>query len=250
MSLNIQANEIGKGVSWITDAFPYFSANPMGWIGSIIVLFIITAVVGIIPLGSLVLNIFFPVITGGYMLGCMSHKEGGTFEFQHMFAGFKEPYFKRLALVGVFYFAASLVVIILMLILAFILIGGFEFFQQLEQGQVEDFSQHTMKFVLITLIGVSLCLPLIMSIWFAPVIIVNRDESATSAMVMSFKACLKNILPLTLYGIVVVILSILAAIPLMLGFLVLLPVLSASVYVAYLDCFKLDIADEPTQLIT
>ena len=250
MSLHIQSNNMGKGVAWISEAWPYFKSNPLGWIGSIIVLFIISAVIGLIPLGSLVLNIFFPVITGGYMLGCMAYKEGGSFEFQHMFAGFKGPYFNRLVLLGAIYFAATLVVIILMIILAFIMIGGFEFFQQLEEAQAEDISAYTMDILLITLIGASLFLPLIMSIWFAPVIIVNRDESATSAMVMSFNACLKNILPLTLYGIVAFILSILAAIPLMLGFLVLLPVLSASVYVAYQDCFKLDIADEPTQLIT
>ena len=62
-------------------------------------------------------------------------------------------------------------------------------------------------------------------------------------MLLSFKACLYNVPAFTLYGVVFFVLGILATIPLGLGFLVLMPVLAASVYVAYLDCF--DMADMP-----
>ena len=248
MSLFIQSASFGRGYAWIAEALPYFTRNPLGWIASMIILFLITMVVSLIPLGSFVLNIFYPVVVGGFMLGCIAHKEGGSFEFQHIFAGFKEPYFKRLAILGAIYTGATIMAVILLAILAFVMLGGFEFFQQLEQAQVEDISAYVPDFMLLTLIAMALFTPCIMAIWFAPAIVISSEETAVSALLMSFNACVKNTLPFTLFGIVAFILIILASIPLMLGHLVLLPVLSASVYVAFLDCFKMDTSNDPTQL--
>jgi len=249
MSLCIQTTSFGRGYAWIAEAWPYFRRNPLGWIAAMVVFFLISMVVGIIPLGGIVLNIFDPVIVGGFMLGCIAHKEGGSFEFQHMFAGFKEPYFKRLAMLGVFYTIITFTVIILVGVLAFVMLGGFEFFQEIEQASIEDVSAYATDLMLLSLIAITLFTPCIMAIWFAPTIIISSEETPVSAMLLSFNACLKNILPFALYGIVVFILAILASIPFMLGYLVLLPVLSASVYVSYLDCFKSDISDDPTQLL-
>jgi uncharacterized membrane protein len=61
--------------------------------------------------------------------------------------------------------------------------------------------------------------------------------SALAAMRMSFVGCLKNVLPFLLYGIVMLILSFLAAIPVGLGFLILFPVMMASMYTSYRDIF-------------
>ena len=244
MSLMIQTVNIGRGVSWITEAWPYFTRNPLGWIAAIIVLFILSIVISFIPFfGSLLVNLCYPVFVGGYMLGCMAHQQGKSFEFQHIFSAFKEPYVIRLILLGGLYLLATFVVVILMLVLSFIMLGGFEIFHQFEHGQVDDIGSYATDFILLLLIFVTLVTPVIMGMWFAPAIIVTSEESVTSAILMSFNACLKNILPFTLYALLVLVLAIVAAIPLMLGYLVLLPVLSASVYVAFLDCFKSDTVD-------
>lgn len=249
MSLYIQTTSFGRGYAWIAEAWPYFRRNPLGWIAAMVVFILISMALSIIPLGGIVLNIFYPVVAGGFMLGCVVHKEGGSFEFQHMFAGFKEPYFKRLAMLGVFYTILTFAAVILVGVLAFVMLGGLEFFQEIKQAQVEDFSAYATDFMLISLIAATLFTPCVMAIWFAPTIIISSEETALSAMLLSFNACLKNVLPFILYGIVVFILAIIASIPLMLGYLVLLPILSASVYVSYLDCFKSDISDDPTQLL-
>ncbi len=248
MSLYIQPASFSRGGAWITEALPYFTRNPLGWIAAMVVFFLISLVLGIIPLGGLVLNMFYPVIVGGLMLGCVAHEEGRSFEFQHLFAGFKEPYFKRLTMAGVFYTIASIVVIVLLCILAFVMLGV-EVFQKIGEGQIDDIAQFAPDLLLLALIAVTLITPLIMAIWFAPVVIISSEETALSAMKMSFNACLKNMGPFTLYGLVIFILAIIAFIPLMLGYLVLLPILTASVYVAFLDCFKSDISNDPTQLL-
>jgi uncharacterized membrane protein len=56
-------------------------------------------------------------------------------------------------------------------------------------------------------------------------------------MKASFVGCLKNIVPFLLYGVVMIVLCIVAAIPAGLGFLVLGPVAVASMYTGYRDIF-------------
>ena len=64
-------------------------------------------------------------------------------------------------------------------------------------------------------------------------------------MRQSFAACLRNILPFLLYGVIALVLSIIAAIPFGLGYLVLIPVLTCSLYAGYKDVFA-DAAPEPS----
>jgi uncharacterized membrane protein len=56
-------------------------------------------------------------------------------------------------------------------------------------------------------------------------------------MKTSFYACLKNIVPFLIYGVIAVVLCLIAAIPFGLGFLVVGPVLFASIYTGYRDIF-------------
>jgi uncharacterized membrane protein len=56
-------------------------------------------------------------------------------------------------------------------------------------------------------------------------------------MKASFRACLRNIPPFLVYGVVGVLLAIAASIPLGLGWFVLAPMAAASVYASYVDVF-------------
>jgi uncharacterized membrane protein len=56
-------------------------------------------------------------------------------------------------------------------------------------------------------------------------------------MKASFTGCLRNILPFLLYSVVLFVLSIVASVPLLLGWLVLGPVFAASVYTSYRDIY-------------
>ena len=58
-----------------------------------------------------------------------------------------------------------------------------------------------------------------------------------AALKASFNACLKNSPPLLVYGLIVMLLVFFAVLPVGLGFLVLMPVLSGSAYVSYRDIF-------------
>ncbi|MEO7760372.1 MAG: hypothetical protein ABIS68_00530, partial [Casimicrobiaceae bacterium] len=58
-----------------------------------------------------------------------------------------------------------------------------------------------------------------------------------TALKWSFFACLKNMWPFLVYGLITLLLAIVASIPLGLGWLVLGPVIIASVYTSYRDIF-------------
>ena len=80
-------------------------------------------------------------------------------------------------------------------------------------------------------------IPLYMALWFAPALIVFHNLAPVESMKASFFACLKNIIPFLLYGVILIVLGVLAAIPFGLGFLVLIPVIIASIYTGYRDIF-------------
>ena len=83
----------------------------------------------------------------------------------------------------------------------------------------------------------ALLVPLFAAYWFAPALVVMHDLQPIAAMRESFFACFRNFVPFIVYGIIVLVLAILAAIPFGLGYLVLVPVLMASVYVGYRQIF-------------
>jgi uncharacterized membrane protein len=88
------------------------------------------------------------------------------------------------------------------------------------------------------LVFLLLYLPLVMAIWFAPALVVLRGVAPLDAMRLSFNGCMRNIVPFLLYGVVGVGLSIVATIPLLLGWLVLGPVTIASLYTSYCDIYE------------
>jgi uncharacterized membrane protein len=77
-----------------------------------------------------------------------------------------------------------------------------------------------------------------MAIWFAPPLVMFRNVAPLEAMKASFRVCLKNLMPFLVYGVVLLVLFVLAAIPFGLGFLVLIPVLIGAQYASYLDLFE------------
>lgn len=228
------SESIGAGWRWIKEGFGIFKQSPGAWIGGMIVVFLISLVLGFIPvIGQLASYIIGPIFAGGMMLGCRDQETGGQFRFNHFFDGFSNNT-GQLAMVGVLY----LVGIILAVIPGIIIMGTgmLELFVNPDSATaLQNFDP--MTFVLAVLVMMALMVPVMMAIWFAPALVVHHDLSAFAAMKKSFKGCLKNILPFLWYGIVVFLLSILAMIPLMLGLLVLMPAVAASTYAAYRGIF-------------
>ena len=87
------------------------------------------------------------------------------------------------------------------------------------------------------LLSLALSVPAVMAIWFAPALVFFNNMQPVEALKASFEACMKNVLAFLVYGLIVLVLAFFAALPVGLGFLVLIPVLAGSVYAAYRDVF-------------
>jgi uncharacterized membrane protein len=224
-----QAQPAGNGWSWIASGWGVFRQNPGIWILIVVIFFVLAIVIQIIPVvGPIAMTLLGPVFVGGLMIGCRALEQGDSLEVGHLFAGFRENTGK-LVLVGVF----SLVAFILVLVVIGLLVGGSVF--ALAAGGHSNVRVGGL--VLAVLVGLALALPIYMAMWFAPALVALQEMDAIEALKASFFACLKNILSFLVYGIIMFVLAIVAAIPLGLGWLVLAPVLIASVYTAYRDIF-------------
>jgi uncharacterized membrane protein len=106
-----------------------------------------------------------------------------------------------------------------------------------DPAATEAMAQNPSVMLLPVLVMMMLFIPLLMAYWFAPALVAIDGLSALAAMKLSFIGCIRNVLPFLLYGIVMFVLTIVASIPLLLGLLVLLPVMIASMYTAYRDIY-------------
>ena len=73
------------------------------------------------------------------------------------------------------------------------------------------------------LVAVLLSIPLVMAYWFAPTLVAVNGMRAWPAMKLSFRACLWNILPFLVYGIIAILLDVSTILTLGLALFVLLP---------------------------
>jgi uncharacterized membrane protein len=192
--------------------------------------------VSLVPfIGSLAFQVLQPVIAGGFVVGCRSLENNGEFEIEHLTTGFSKR-FGPLALVGVLFILGWIVIVAV-----FFLIAGMSLIPVFMEGDTNAAAAKLMAsgtmIALGALVMMALMVPLTAAYWFAPALVMMHDMSPVAAMKESFMACLRNIIPFLVYGIVMTLAAIVAIIPFGLGFLVWLPVAIASTYVAYRDIF-------------
>lgn len=225
----------GRGVSWFGEAWDLFKRSPGNWILILIVFVLISIVLAIVPLGSLVSNVIYPVFTGGILIGCRSLEEGGSLEVAHLFAGFKKNV-GPLLLLGVLYLVG---VVLIAVVVGVVMALGIPAFTTLGSGASDFRGLMSMApfIALLVLLVLAAMLPLIMALWFAPALVVFHDVQPMAAMRSSFQGCLKNFVPFLVYGVVGLLLAIVAVLPLGLGFLVLGPVIWCTIYTGYRDIF-------------
>jgi len=222
----------GQGWTWIAEGFGLFKKAPGIWIALVVILFVILVVLAFIPLlGAVATFLIMPVFVGGLLLGCRALEGGGELEVAHLFAGFK-AHTGNLIVLGALAIAGWIVVMLPVVVI----VGAGAFLAAL-RGDAAGVAALGGSFMLAWLVALALSIPIYMALWFAPALVVLREMAPVEAIKESFLGCLKNILPFLVYSIVLMVLGIVAAIPLGLGWLVLGPTLIASVYVSYRDIY-------------
>jgi hypothetical protein len=224
--------EAARGWAWIAEGFQLFKRKPGTWILITVIFLVIFIGLTLIPVvGTLASWALYPVFAGGIMLGCHSLAQQGELEVGHLFAGFKNRA-GDLVVIGLF----SIVALIIAMIPMILALGAGAFFGFMS-ADPEALAAIGPGVVIGGLITMGLAVPVYMALWFAPALVVLREMPLIEALKQSFRGCLRNVVPFLVYGIVAMVLSMIAVIPLLLGLLVLIPVIMASVYVAFRDIF-------------
>lgn len=231
-----RVTDIGNGVKWVGDAFKIFTSNPLMWIVFVIMFFVINLAMAFLPLvGQLVFSLISPMIMAGVVVGCRAIENGEGLEIDHFIAGFTGKT-SPLLMLGVFYLVATIVIVVVIFGVTAATIGTAIIMNP--EGAADKVGASVLLSALfIALVALALSVPLMMAYWFAVPLVQFDDVKPGDALKMSFFASLKNFLPFLLYGIVMLVLLIVAMIPFGLGLFVFLPVMFATVYTSYKDVF-------------
>ncbi len=232
-AVNARTVDPGNGWTWIAGGWELFKKQPGIWIAMLVIAFIIFAVLAFIPiLGSIATVVLSPIFGAGIVLGTKAQADGGQLEIGHLFAGFKQD-LNNLVVVGVLYLVGWAVIMGVVF-----MIGGASIFAAAMGGDsAMAAGAGIMGMLLALLVMLALMVPLLMAVWYAAPLVVLGRQGAVQAMQASFFGCLTNIVPVLVYGVIGFVLGIVASIPFGLGWLVLGPVIAASIYVSYKDIY-------------
>ena len=224
----------GHGWTWIAGAWKLFKRQPGIWVSiAIIAIVIFIAYYFMRAFGSILGILLTPVFTAGVVIGAKSLDEGRKLEIAHLFAGFTNR-FGALIAVGAIYLALLLAIVVVSArvtgVSVSVMLGASPDLASATIGEI-------ISILLAWLIALGLMVPVFMAVWFAPPLAVFNELGAFDALKASFVGCLKNIVPFLIYGLILLGFAVLASIPLCLGWLVLGPVIGASIYTSYRDIY-------------
>lgn len=252
------------GWRWIKLAWQQFKAQPRRWLAAVALIYLVSFVLSLVPVvGSLASMILGPVFAGGLMLGAQAQQRTGQLRAMTAFDGFSHRG-GTLALVGLLYlcglFLAFMIAGLLALATGVLTADSLEALSSTDPNVAATaFGPGLLLFVLIAMLSL---VPLLMAYWFAPALVVLEGMGAVEAMLASFRACWKNMIPLLVYGLVLffilvgaslvfgilagllsaisetlMVVAMLLVLPLMLVFAALVVL---SIYTAYRDVFYAD----------
>jgi hypothetical protein len=215
------------------------------WLALTMLLAALWAVSFVIPLlGPLLFNLLSPALFAGLMLGCRALENGEPLEIAHLFAGLKR-HAAPLVTVGGVYLVGTVVVVGIVLVVA----GGSDLPAVLskQEADIEALRAAARSMALAFAVGAVVYLPLLMLIWFAPMLVVFKGLAPVAAMKLSFIACVSNTAPFLVYGAAILLAWFVLSLPAALGtvgvllvialFVASIPVLICSVYASYQDIF-------------
>ncbi len=223
-----------QGGTWLKDAFALFRAQPAGWI-------VLTAAWLLLMLGSLllpftggVIAVLQPAFFAGFALACRAQEQGGRVTVRHLFAALRlNP--RPLVSIG-----AAIVIIdfLLLLALQFLLDAPAPPAMPAEAGPVERMQALIKGRELLLTLFFALDSLLRTLLWFAAPLLAFNRMSAWHAVRWSAYASLGNLPALAVFGLLMVLMFLLAAIPAGLGLIIALPLLAIANYTSYRRVFR------------
>ena len=232
-----RAGRAGWGVSWITNALSIFKDNFLLWLGIGVVYLIIAMVMSAMPIINFVFSLISFVFVGGIIKGANAQVTGKELRFDHLFSAFS-THLLPLIVLFVLYMAALIIAFIpigIILIVVSHVMGGIGNVDSMMTAE-QIGAGSIVAILLVLLFSMIAFFFLFVMVWFAPALIVLHNIAPTEAMKMSVKGCLKNILPLFVFSLLLPLLALLSILfTLGLAILVVVPIGMITYYTSYRD---------------
>ncbi|HEV7800118.1 MAG TPA: BPSS1780 family membrane protein [Burkholderiales bacterium] len=242
----------GHGWTWITEGFALFRKSPANWLALILLLFAATKLLAAVSLLGIVFVLLMPIFIAGLMEGCRALERGEPLQLAHLTCGFRKNAAQLVTIGGI-----SLIgnLAVMMLIIS---MGGdamSTMTKTLSEGTPAPAPSAEIQAASVTvaralLVGTLVSLPLLMALWYAPLLIHFNDLGALGAMKSSLVACAKNAPAMVVFG-GAVLGGMFLAMPFAmalrqydLALWLLAPVVLPSLYVSYKDIYLAGAAPE------
>jgi hypothetical protein len=227
--------EAKQGLQWIKTGYGLFIKAPLLWIVLLAICITVAVVLSAIPvIGETLLSLFIPVIMIGLMSGCYSLEKGGELKLAYLFIGFARHTSRLIALGGIALCGQYLIYGVMMM-------AGGEALVNLLKNEATVAPEIVQSIVADSgaspLIGFALFSLLMMSMQFAPMLVFFRNVPPIQALKLSLFAFTRNMGAMFVYGTAFMFLAFLASIPMMLGWLIVLPMMFTSLYASFCDIF-------------
>ncbi len=239
--MEIRKLNAARGWTWIKQGYQLLMRNPLLSISTSLIGTLVIFLALMVPLfGPLLAMSLMPVLLAGYMRICRALEEEEEVELAHLFAGFQK-HTASLVSLGAFLMMGLLLVSAIM-----VYIGGSEFTKLMENVQATNNPQVMMEAIgtadssvtLAFMVGFSLALLMIVTWQYAPILVFFSGVPPLLALRASFTGTMRNVLPYTVYSLLMQVFALLLDIlPFGIGLIVLLPLGLASLYVSYRNIF-------------
>lgn len=236
----------GRGWRWVVEGFALFRKSPVTWLAVTLLLALLWILSFVIPvLGPLLFNLLSPVFFAGLMIGCRALEQNGRLEIAHLFAGFRQSAAPLVTVGGVY-----LVGTIIVFGFVFLSADGAKLAALAKPGADMAAARAALRELgPAFIIGALAYVPLLLLVWYAPLLVVFDGLAPLAAMKLSLQACLKNTAAFAVYGLAGLALSAVVSVPATLGaagaglamalLIASIPALFCSIYVSYRDIFSL-----------
>lgn len=242
----VRVVEAGRGWRWIVEGFALFRRSPLMWVVLVLVFFIALKLLMRISLLGLVAILLLPIFLVGMMEGCKALERDEKFQVGHLLIGFRINVTPLITLGGISLVGNLLIAMIIMAIGGDAMMTMMKYAGQttIPPEAVQSVQQAMSEATLAAGAGAILSLPLMMALWFAPLLVYFNGMKPPQAMLYSFWACWKNTLPFLVYGLIALA-ALMVVMPVAvasgqvdLSLWILAPVLIPSIYASYKDIFS------------
>ena len=244
--MQIRKVDARHGWQWLVQGLVLFRKDPAHWLMLIALLFIGSRVLLAVPYLGLLVVLITPNFLAGLTHGAQALEQGKPLRLGYLASGFLKNAGHLITLGGV-----SLLGHFLMLVAMTTVAGAAlsDVVQTMSTGAITQETVAAMRgaaprLLLSVCVGLAIAVPVMLAVWFAPMLVFFDDMKPGPAMLISLWACLRNIVPMLVYAIalmgpLLVMMQIGVALTRQpdMGIWLLAPVLVPSLYASYRDLF-------------